>query len=118
MFPRTLYFNAAVRQGLPPSCSHSVIFSIFKNGDRGNPSCYRPISLVGMEVKILGRIVLNKLQLWAKEQDILCDTQYGFRAGLGTMEQCLNLYMAAAKYMVAKNSSIQILWTSVQPSTV
>ena len=61
----TQYINAVMRSGIPDSWSDSIIVPIFKKGSRDLPSCYRPISLVDVEVKIVGRVILNQLQTWA-----------------------------------------------------
>lgn len=37
--------NTVCQQGLPRSWSNSIIVPVVKKGQRGDPRCYRPISL-------------------------------------------------------------------------
>lgn len=91
-------FNMACKFGLPKSWSQSIIVPVFKKGKRGDPRCYRPISLIDSAVKVLGRVVLSKLTDWLTETNILSNLQYAFRKGRGTTDQCLNLHQLAGKY--------------------
>ena len=96
------YQTTVLDLGIPDSWSTSIIVPIFKKGFGSEPRCYRPISLVDGEVKVMGRVILNRLQSWADEHDILTDVQYGFRKGRGTIEQCLNLQLVIGKYTVGE----------------
>ena len=68
--PVSRYLNATLRKGIPESWASSVIDLIFKKGYRYSTSCYCPISLNDVEVKIVGRVILNRLQAWATDQNI------------------------------------------------
>lgn len=104
----TRVLNAAVRSGLPRSWSTAEIVPIYKKGCREDPQCYRPISLIDVSAKVLGRAVLNRLTEWAEEKKILVDVQYGFREGRSTTDQCLNLYLLTSKYISASDESVYL----------
>lgn len=104
----TQIINASCKVEFPPTCVESTIVPIFKKGDRQDPSCYRPISLLDSVAKVVGRIILECIQLWAEENNILSDLQYGFREGVGTVEQSLNLAIFMGKYTRAKKGNLYL----------
>jgi hypothetical protein len=57
------------------------VASIFKKGSRKKPENYRPVSLTSVVVKMLERIVRNKLVQHLKENGLIGDSQYGFMSG-------------------------------------
>ena len=101
-------FNAAAQVEIPISWKISVIVPIFKKGDRGAPHCYRPISLIDTVTKVIGRILLTRLRSWAEEWGGISRFQYGFRPGLGTVDQCLNLNLIINKYTLDKEGSLHL----------
>lgn len=54
----------------------------------------------------MGSILLHRLEDWASSNNILADTQYDFKKGLGTIDQGLKLSLLIGKYAVAKKGSI------------
>lgn len=98
----TLHLNSVANGHLPLTWSQSIIVPVFKKGNSLDPACFRPISLIDSEVKIIGWILLDRLSDWAEEQGILSDLQYGFRPGRGTIEQNLNLCLLICKYTKVK----------------
>lgn len=110
--------NAAAATVMPTSWSTATIVPIFKKGDRDSPHCYCPISLIDVTVKVLGRVLLNRLSDWADSNRIISEVQYGFRVGKSTADQCLNLYFVIAKYTIAKPGALFLgLLISPRPST-
>ena len=59
-------------------------------------------------MKVLGRILLERLEDWAEEHHILNDIQYGFRRGIGTVDQCLNHTLLIGKYTQAKRGNLYL----------
>ena len=57
----TNVLKAVSSVGKIPTRSQAVIIPIFKKGNREDPACYRPISLLDSLVKILGRVLLQRL---------------------------------------------------------
>lgn len=60
------------------------VIPIYKNGDKGCIKNYRPISLLSIFSKILEKVVFRKLEEHCMNQDILTDSQFGFRKGKST----------------------------------
>ena len=95
-------FHATLQVGKINTWSLAIIVPIFKKGDRADPTCFRPISLPDSFLKIVGRMILARLEGWAEQNQIMGNVQYGFRKGIGTVEQCLNLSLTIGKYTIAK----------------
>ena len=55
------------------------ITSIFKQGDRQQPSNYRPVSLTSIVSKLFEQIVNSNIMKHLETNNILTDHQYGFR---------------------------------------
>ena len=58
---------------------------------------YRTISLISHPSKAMLKIILNRLQPQAEE--IIAEEQAGFRAGMSTTEQIINLRILCEKYL-------------------
>ena len=52
---------------------------IFKEGDRINPSNYRPICSLPFISKIVERIVTNRLLAYLNKNSIITSVQFGFQ---------------------------------------
>lgn len=109
----TLVLWACCTCGLPPTWTESILVPTFKKGDRNDPACYRPISLLDSLVKVAGRVILNRLQMWAENAGVISELQYGFRQGLGTVEQSLNLCLLLGKYTQAKKGSLYLCFVDL-----
>ena len=57
---------------------------VFKTGDTGDISNYRPISVLSCFSKILERVMYNRLYKYLTDQKILHPQQFGFRKGHST----------------------------------
>ena len=81
----TCIFNTSVVTGVMPTAwKHSIIVPIFKSGDADVPSNYRPISLLPILSKILEKIITSQLTQYLESQQLLSNTQHGFRRSLST----------------------------------
>lgn len=72
----TNVFNIITRTGPLASWKKSVTIRIFKKGDKASPINYRPTSLLDMTAKLMGRALLNRLEEWALEKNILIHSQW------------------------------------------
>jgi hypothetical protein len=60
--PLTHICNESLAQGIfPDRLKYAVIKPIFKNGDKYEPSDYRPISLSSSFSKVFERLIYNRL---------------------------------------------------------
>ena len=77
---RQLIFQKSLDNGkLPDVWKEANVSPIFKNGDKADPSNYRPISLTCVLYKVLEHIVASSLSKHFTELNILYELQHGFR---------------------------------------
>jgi len=77
-FLRTL-FQSSLNSGVIPDnwCSTSIT-PLFKQGDKQQPSNYRPISLTSIVSKLFEQIINSNIMQHLEVNNILSDHQYGF----------------------------------------
>tara|TARA_B110001454_G_scaffold15635_1_gene14033 strand:+ start:278 stop:3463 length:3186 start_codon:yes stop_codon:yes gene_type:complete len=81
-----LFISIWHAEGVPQDFKDASIVYIYKRkGDRNCCDNYRGISLLSIAGKILARLLLNRL-LAHLEQDLLPESQCGFREGRGTAD--------------------------------
>ena len=96
-------FNKILSSGyFPSSWSSAVIVPVFKKGDRAEPNNYRGISLISCLCKLFTSIINERLLNWSKENDIITDAQFGFRAKMGTSEAIFALHSVIHKTLSSK----------------
>lgn len=61
----------------------------------------------------MGRIMLGMLENWATENNSLTEAQYGFRRGIGMVEQCVNLELLIEKYTLAKERVLHLCFVDL-----
>ena len=72
--------HLAIEQGtIPSEWKKAMITPIFKKGSCTDPMNYRPISLTSIICKILGHIIYSHIMSHLDCNNIITDTQYGFR---------------------------------------
>ena len=75
-----LLFNALLKQGcLPCDWKTASVTPLFKKGNCGDPTNYRPVSLTSVCNKILERIIHSHIMAHLDRHNILTHCQYGFR---------------------------------------
>lgn len=82
-------FNACLKKGIfPPAWRRATLVLLHKEGkDDKEPSAYRPICLLDEAGKLFERVVVNRLvQHLTRVGPDISDAQYGFRAGLSTVD--------------------------------
>ena len=77
-------FNAILRiHHFLPHWDHARVISILKpRKDPGQPSSYRPISLLDTIGKLFEKILFTRILHHVGENGLLRDEQFGFRPGL------------------------------------
>ena len=66
---------------LPKDWLRARVASIYKSGDKSDPSNYRPVSLTCICCKILEHIILSHMSKFLAKNDIITPNQHGFRRG-------------------------------------
>ena len=73
-------FNVILRSGFFPDIwAKGEIVPVFKKGNLDDPSNYRGLFLVSNVGKLFTFIINQRLNLWAEENSIFSENQYGFR---------------------------------------
>ena len=81
----TRLFNMSIEHGIfPEKWKLSSVVPIPKDGDRTNPSNYRPISLLSIVSKMLERHVHYLITEHLSSNHPLANTQWGFQSGKST----------------------------------
>ena len=87
-----MLFNAFFESGnFPESWCKSIITPIHKRGSRNDPSNYRAISLIDSLRKIFIGILSSRLNNWCEENNVLDESQAGFRQKYKTIDNVFNL---------------------------
>jgi len=77
--------NCSFEDGVFPEClKTSIIVPIFKQGNRNEFTNYRPITITSNISKIMETTFLNRLQFYLNKNNIINNSQFGFRRGMGT----------------------------------
>ena len=76
---------------IPQDWKNANITPLFKEGDRGDPANYRPISILPALSKVLERIIHTQLYEHVSSNNLLLKAQFGFRKYHSTGTCILNL---------------------------
>lgn len=80
-------FNFILDTGqVPESFKKSIVFPLYKKGDVNQVSNYRGISFMDSLAKIFTGVILNRLEKWVNDNNILSEYQAGFRRGYSTVD--------------------------------
>lgn len=72
---------------IPESWKEYIVLPIKKQGKPlDHPNSYRPISLASCILKTFERLIKNRLEHWLEKENILPNSQYGFRKSRSTIE--------------------------------
>ena len=81
---------------VPYNMKIAKVLPIYKKGDMLNPNNYRPVSLLPSFLKILERIIYNKVACFLEANNILYKHQYGFRKKHSTVHPIIHFLNACA----------------------
>ena len=89
-YPLMVMFNKTLKDGkVPDDWKSSNIAPIFKNGKRGLPKNYRPVSLTSQVSNIFESIIGDRIVYHLESQCLLRDSQHGFRKGKSCLTNLL-----------------------------
>ena len=85
-------FNEVFNSGhFPSEWANSIIYPVHKKGSVNDPNNYRAISLIGTICKIFVSILNTRLSSWYDKNDIIEESQAGFRKGYSTSDNIFTL---------------------------
>ena len=91
-------FNVIFSSGCYPSVwSKCIIVPVPKKGNRNDVNNYRGIVLVNVIAKIYSIILKARLESWADDTNLICNEQFGFRAGKSTTDCIFILHSIISK---------------------
>ena len=76
---------------VPSSMKVAKIIPLFKSGDKTKFTNYRPVALLSQFSKILENLFCKRLNKFIDKNDLLSDSQYGFRRNRSTSLAILEL---------------------------
>ena len=110
-FYLTIIINTSIVTGIYPSIwKHSLINPKHKKGDTDNPSNFRPLSILPVLSKILEKVVATQLMEHLENNQLISNTQHGFRKHLSTETALLQLTNAIYKNIDNKKISLLMLF--------
>ena len=100
----TLLFNKILESGqFPKEWGLGVICPIHKKGSEEDPNNYRGITLLNTIAKIFTSIINNRILNWVEDNNILNETQFGFRKGRRTSDGHFILLSLIENFRHTKN---------------
>ena len=85
-------FKLSIKQGIfPDSLKIAKVTPIFKSGAKDNVSNYRPISILPVFLKVLERIMYNRVYNHPDSKGLLYEKQFGFERNNSTEHVILQL---------------------------
>ena len=101
--------NLSLTNGVVPNeMKIAKIIPVFKSGDRTSMDNYRPISLLSCFSKVLEKIVSVRLSVFLENNNILSDSQFGFRTAHSTVHPMVKLLNTVSKALNKKHHTIAI----------
>lgn len=87
------FWNRCLDSGETPLLlKTSHIAPIYKGGDQGEPSNYRPVALTSQVTKVFEKAIRKKIVHHLDEHDLFNESQHGFRSGRSCLSQLLTHY--------------------------
>ena len=94
---------------VPQKMKLSKVVPIFKGGDKGDPSNYRPISLTSHISKVFEKIVVRRLVSYLEDLQLFNKSQHGFRSGRSCLSQLLEHYLTILSKL-EKGEEVDIIY--------
>ncbi|XP_058840533.1 uncharacterized protein LOC131696021 [Topomyia yanbarensis] len=108
-------FNCFLEQNIVPREWRQVkVVAIQKPGKPASDHhSYRPISMLSCIRKLLEKMILRHLDNWAEANQLLSETQFGFRRGKGTND-CLALLTTEVDIAFAKRQQMTSVFLDIK----
>ena len=91
--PLCIFYKQSLTEGiLPPICKSASVIPIYKGGNKSCAANYRPISLTPVLIKIFERILRIAIVNFLDENNLMNNTQHGFRKGRSCISALLEVY--------------------------
>lgn len=107
--PLEIIFNKSILEGkIPKEMKIAIVTPIYKAKRKTDPCNYRPVSLLTTFSKILEKIIYKRLYYFLEINDILYNSQYGFKRNLSTCDAITELIGSVLKNLDNKKFSLVV----------
>ena len=104
-------FNQIFDSGnFPAEWSESIITPIHKKGSKSDPNNYRAISLINSLSKVFTHILRRRLTVWCENNDIIDESQAGFRSQYSTVDNIFTLQGVIQKYLSKRKGRCYVFY--------
>ena len=91
--PLCLLWKESIRSSkIPESMKMGLIIPVFKSGDRCEARNYRPVTLTSHLIKVVERVIVEKLVAFLEENNLFNERQHGFRSNRSCLSQLMDHY--------------------------
>ena len=109
-YPLSVLFNTSMSSGIVPGdWKLATVKPIFKKGTRASASNYRPISLTSVACRIMERCIKVDLARHLEENNLINESQHGFRSGKSTLTNLLE-YTDAIIEVVDEGAEVHAIY--------
>ena len=107
--PLSFIFNKSFTQGIfPDRLKIPNVIPIFKGGDYNSFNNYRPMSLLPVILKILEKLMFNRILGFLTKYNIITPEKYGFRPAHSTKHAIIDLVNNIIQKLDNKESVISV----------
>ena len=111
----TALFNRIFYSGaVPETWREAVIVPIHKKGDVNCASNYRGVSLLSVVGKCYTSVLNRRLYDWVEQNEIIDESQAGFRKGYSTTDHIFTLYAMTQKYLSKKGGKLYVAFVDLK----
>ena len=97
--PLAILFNKSMQEGMIPNDWRKAnVTPIFKKGSKFVPGNYRPVSLTSIICKTMERMMKDKLIEHLEANQIVSESQHGFRSGKSCQTNLLEFMETVTKW--------------------
>ena len=102
-------FNSIFRKGIyPHNWKESFLVPLFKSGSRKDPSNYSGIAINSTLGKVFSMVLTNRLESFAKDNQLIDNTQIGFKMGSRTVDHMFILTILIDTYVKKLKSPLYV----------
>ena len=102
----TVLFNYVFQSGFfPHGWSAGLLVPLHKKGSFSDPQHFRGITLLSVLIKLVTRVINNRLKDWAEKYSIYIEAQYGFRKGR-SITDCIFVLNSIINEFAAKKKTL------------
>ena len=107
--PLTVITNQMLKTVIfPDSFKSSKIVPLFKRGDHGLQTNYRPISLLPTISEIFERVIYDQMYLYFNNNNLLADEQFGFHKNHSTEYAAIKLVDHISNEMESRKTPVTL----------